>query len=331
MPPAALLPTARVALETTLLLHGVPREAAVPLYRDLVATVRQAGAEPALIGVMGGQPVVGMSEAQFVGMLGSGGGASASSGADGGVEGGVKGGAVARGAATGEAGAKVLKLNTANLGVAMHRQLDGATTVSTTMELAAGAGIRVFATGGLGGVHRNYHSLLDISTDLAALTRFPVAVVCSGVKSILDVASTREALETLGIPVVGFQTNHFPAFYLRSATPPLAVDARFDDAADLARFAARELARTRRGIVIANPIPVQHELSIGDWNGWLAQANRDAEAKGVAGREVTPFVLGRLHELSRGATLRANIELVKSNAGLAGRIASAMSRGAAGR
>lgn len=291
----------RVALETTLLLHGVPREAAVPLFRDLVVTVRQAGAEPALIGVMGGQPVIGMSEAQFVGMLGAGGGAGG--------------------------GAAVLKLNTANLGVAMHRQLDGATTVSTTMELAAGAGIRVFATGGLGGVHRNYHALLDISTDLAALTRFPVAVVCSGVKSILDVASTREALETLGIPVVGFQTDHFPAFYLRSTTPPLAIDARFDDAADLARFAARELARTRRGIVIANPIPAQHELPVADWDGWLAQANRDAEAKGVVGREVTPFVLGRLHELSRGATLRANIELVKANAGLAGRIASEMSRG----
>ncbi|MGE3107330.1 MAG: pseudouridine-5'-phosphate glycosidase [Phycisphaerales bacterium] len=320
MPPhAANALRPRVALETTLLLHGVPRDSSLQLFRDLAAAVREGSAgiaEPAVIGVKAGQPIIGMTEHQFMGLLEPN-PRSRASGAPGSP-------------APSEhrsAGGATPKLNTANLGVALHRHLDGATTVSTTLELAAAAGIRVFATGGLGGVHRNFHSLLDISPDLAALTRFPVAVVCSGVKSILDIASTREALETLGIPVIGFQTDVFPAFYLHSSPPPaspLAVDARFDDPADLARFAARELARTRRAVVIANPVPREHELSPADWTRWVSQAMSDADAAGVTGRDVTPFVLSRLHDLSMGATLHANIELVKSNARLAGRLAKEM-------
>ncbi|MBL8747069.1 MAG: pseudouridine-5'-phosphate glycosidase, partial [Phycisphaerae bacterium] len=195
-----------------------------------------------------------------------------------------------------------------------------ATTVSATMELAAAAGVSVFATGGLGGVHRGYAHTLDISSDLAAMTRFPIAVVSSGVKSILDVTSTREALETLGIPVVGYQTDRFPAFYQRDSAA--GIDARFDDEASLARFVQSELARTNRAVLIANPIPAHDEIPLPTFNQWLAQAQQEAESRSISGRDATPFILGRLHQVSAGATLRANLSLVKSNARLAASIAS---------
>jgi pseudouridine-5'-phosphate glycosidase len=219
-------------------------------------------------------------------------------------------------------GGPVEKANTANLGAAVFRGLWAATTVATTMELAAAAGVRVFATGGIGGVHRGYGEHLDISSDLAAFTRFPVAVVTSGVKSLLDVRATREALETLGVPVVGYRTDRFPAFYLRDGG--CGVDARFDDAAELARFAASEMARTGRGLVIAYPIPAEAELDPEAWRGWLAEAAARAEAEGVTGRAVTPRVLALLNEVSSGATLAANLALVRSDAALAGRLAAAM-------
>lgn len=313
----------RVALETTLLLHGLPRSEAAPLYRELVRVIEQARSVPALVGVVAGRAVVGMTEVEFLSLL--------STHKAGGTP--VPQDDAGEPAPQDDAGWKpapqvsasgVPKLNTANLGVALACGMDGATTVSTTLELAAGAGIRVFATGGLGGVHRGYDRALDISSDLAALTRFPVAVVCSGVKSILDVANTREVLETLGVPVIGYRTDSFPAFYLRETDPPIAVDARFDDVDELAGYARRELARSGRGIVIVNPIDAQHELVRADWERWLAQAAKEAEAAGASGRGVTPFVLGRLHEISGGATLRANVELVKSNASLAGMVARAM-------
>jgi pseudouridine-5'-phosphate glycosidase len=190
------------------------------------------------------------------------------------------------------------------------------------MELAARAGLSVFATGGLGGVHMGYGQRLDISADLAAFTRFPVAVVTSGVKSILDVVSTREALETLGVCVVGFRTDRFPAFYLRESEA--GVDARFDDERELAAFLKAELARAGRGVVVANPIPAEHELPRDLWQAWLAQAVSDTAELAASGRDVTPALLGRLHALSGGRTLAANIELVKSNARLAARLAAAM-------
>ena len=276
-----------VALETTLLLHGVPKPQALPLAAELAAIVREAGAHPALIGVVAGTPTVGMTEAELSLLL--------------------------------EA-PRVPKVNTSSLGVALHRKQHAATTVSTTMELAAAAGVRVFATGGLGGVHKGFGSSLDISADLAAFTRFPVAVVCSGVKSLLDVQATREALETLGIPVVGYQTDRFPAFYLRSSKA--AVDARFDDAADLARFAATEMARTGRGVVVCNPIPDAEEIAPADWDRWYEEAS--ALAAGAAGRDVTPAILGHLHQVSKGATLRANLALIHSNTRLAARLSVAM-------
>jgi pseudouridine-5'-phosphate glycosidase len=182
--------------------------------------------------------------------------------------------------------------------------------------------VQVFATGGLGGVHHGYGTALDISADLAAFTRYPVAVVTSGVKSILDVVSTREALETLGITVVGFQTDRFPAFYLRESDAE--VDGRFDDVAELAGFIRQEMARTGRGVVVCNPVPAASELPRADWDRWLADAQAEAARQGVSGRGATPFLLAHLHRVSGGATLRTNLDLVRSNAALAARLAKAM-------
>jgi pseudouridine-5'-phosphate glycosidase len=282
-----------VALETTLLLHGVPKGAGKTLSNDLAKIVADNGGTPTTVGVVLGMPIVGLTDAELDILL---------------------------------AADKVAKANTSNLGLFLHARQHAATTVATTMELAAAAGVRVFATGGLGGVHRGYAEQLDISADLAAFTRFPVAVVTSGVKGLLDVVATREVLETLGIPVVGFETDYFPAFYRRSlgARGPR-VDANFDDAGDLARFARSEMERTGRGIVVCNPIPLESEVPEADFDRWLAAAQAEADAANVSARDVTPFMLGALHRLSGGVTLAANIALVKSNAALAGQLAARMS------
>jgi pseudouridine-5'-phosphate glycosidase len=283
--PTIRVPPARaVAFETTLLAHGVPCAEAKPLAHQLDEIARAEGADPALIGIVAGRPVVGMTHDELDAFL----------------------------------RADVPKLNTSNLGVACHRALHGATTVSATMEIAAAAGVRVFATGGIGGVHHGYATRLDISADLAALARFPVAVVCSGVKSIIDVESTREALESLGVPVVGFGTDVFPAFYLRHSGA--GVDARFDDPADLASFVSHELARSGRGILIANPIPEDDELDASEFAACLERAR--AETADAQARDVTPRLLARLHELSKGATLQANLSLVRANTRLAARLAA---------
>ena len=278
-----------VALETTLLVHGVPPIAARPLAAELDAIILAEGASPALVGMVAGRPVVGMTGEELGLLLDS---------ADRGVP----------------------KANTSNLGVLMHRGSHAATTVSATMELASAAGVRVFATGGIGGVHKGYGTHWDVSSDLFALTRFPVCVVASGVKNLLDVASTREMLETLGVPVIGFRTDRFPAFYLRDGQA--GVDARFDDPDLLADYVDAELARTGRGILVCNPIPPDAELDPQAWSRWIADAEAMARGSGASGRSVTPAVLGALHQVSLGKTLEANLDLVRSNAGLAARIAA---------
>jgi len=280
-----------VALETTLLVHGIPVAGAQAFHQELEGIIRGEGATPALIGVVSGRAVVGMTPDELAALVEDG---------------------------------TVPKANTSNLGTYLYRGAHAATTVSATMEIAAAAGVRIFATGGLGGVHLGYEQRLDISADLGAFTRFPVAVIASGVKSILDVASTRELLETLGVPVIGFQTDRFPAFYRRDGG--VGVDARFDDVGDLAAYIRHELARTGRGILIANPIPTEHEIDADQWEQWLARARAHAAAQGSSGRDATPVVLGALHEISGGATLRANLALVKSNARLAARIAAHRSK-----
>lgn len=286
-----------VALESTLLLHGVPPENAIPLSRELESIVRAQGATPATIAVLNGQPIVGITESEL--------------------------------ATLSTSPTPIPKANTANLGIYLAQHKSAATTVSTTMELAAQAGIHTFATGGLGGVHKGYGQHLDISADLAAFTRFPVAVVCSGVKSLLDVEATREALETLGIPVLGYQCSDFPAFYTRTLHPAgqkgPKVDARFDSIDELAACVAFELKRTGRGVVVCNPIPAEHEIPRGKWDAWLKQAMDLANEQGIlsnGGRDVTPFLLGTLHRISGGETLKANLELVKNNARVAGQIAA---------
>jgi len=170
-------------------------------------------------------------------------------------------------------------------------------------------------------VHRG---AFDVSADLVALTRFPVAVVCSGVKSILDVGATREALETLGVPVIGYRTDEFPAFYVRSSGAR--VDWRVDDDAALSRVVHRELARTGRGIVVANPIPEEAALDAAALEAWTEEAEGAAETQGIADRDRTPFILNALHERSGGATLEANVALVLANAALAGRLAQTRPR-----
>ncbi len=278
-----------VGLETTLLAHGLPRGESASLASGLSRIIAERGASAAVIGILAGQPIVGMTDDELGALL---------------------------------AAASVEKVSTSNLGVVMHRGMHGATTVSATVELAAKAGVRIIATGGIGGVHHGLATSVDISADLAAIARHPVAVVCSGVKSLLDVVSTRELLETLGVPVVGFGTDRFPAFYLRDGGCD--VDARFDASEDLAAFVRAELARTSRGIVIAQPVPAKHEIAPQAMHMWMNEAMRRAAGAGVAGRGVTPFVLGQLHELSAGATLAANIALVEANAALAASLAVAL-------
>ena len=278
-----------VALETTLLVHGVPKGEGAPLAAGLARIVRDAGAEPAVVGVLAGTPIVGMNPHELKQLL--------------------------------EA-ESVAKANTANMGVYLHRGEHAATTVSATLELAAAAGVRVFATGGIGGVHKGLSERIDISADLAALARFPVAVVTSGVKSLLDVESTREALETLGISVVGFRTDAFPAFYLRQSNA--GVDARFDDPDELGGYVKFELERRGRGVVVANPIPEADEITLPQWDQWLGEAEWRVKEAGVVGRAVTPAVLGELHEISGGATLRANLALVRDNAHVAAKLCAAM-------
>ena len=275
-----------VALETTLLCHGVPRGEAASLGLRLEATIRATGATPALIGVLHGRAIAGMT-VEELGEL---------------VE------------------ADPPKLNTSNLGLALDLASGrGATTVSATIEIAASAGIRVFATGGLGGVHKGG---IDVSSDLAALTRHPVAVVCSGVKSILDVVATRELLETLGVPVVGYRTDAFPAFYTRESG--CGVDARFDDGTALGAFVGREIRRTGRGVVIANPIHENAAVDGDELSGWISTAEGEADERSIRGRARTPYVLERLHTLSSGATLRANIALVLANAEVGGALARSL-------
>jgi pseudouridine-5'-phosphate glycosidase len=286
------LPSRCVALESTLLLHGVPAAAAPALADELERDVRSQGAHPATVAVVDGEPVVGLSRAELERLLRAG---------------------------------KVAKANLGNLMPLIARRQHAATTVSTTMQLAALAGLRVFATGALGGVHPGFGTSADVSADLTAFTRFPIAVVTAGVKGILDVPATREVLETLGVTVVGFRCDQFPAFYRRQADGfDLPVDVRIDDVGELARFAEAMLARTGRGLVIANPIAPEDELPRDEWERWLAAARARVEAAGVTGRGVTPALLGALHEVSGGATLRANVALVRSNARLAGQIAAGL-------
>ncbi|MCU1612753.1 MAG: Indigoidine synthase family protein [Frankiales bacterium] len=278
-----------VALESTLLAHGLPRPANRAAADEVEAAVRAGGAVPATIAVLGGLPHVGLTPEQLDRVC---------------------------------ADADLAKLGVRDLPVAVALGRSGATTVSSTALLAARAGVAVFATGGLGGVHRQSADTFDESADLIALAGTSLVVVCAGVKSILDVPATLERLETLSVTVVGYRTRAFPGFYVADSGSQVdwAVETPEEAAAVFA--ARRDLARG--AVVVANPLPADEQLDPALHGRVIAGALAAAEAAGVRGKAVTPFVLDHLHRASDGATLAVNVRLVLRNAELAGRIAAAL-------
>jgi pseudouridine-5'-phosphate glycosidase len=279
-----------VALESTIISHGFPYPDNVECALESERIAREEGAVPATIAVLGGvlRAGLGREDIEYLGTA-----------------------------------KPIAKLSRRDLGVAVARGTDGATTVAGTMVIAEMAGIRVFATGGIGGVHRGAERTFDISADLLELARTEVAVVCAGAKSVLDLALTLEVLETHGVPVLGYRTDEFPAFYSRSSG--FGVDARLETPEDIAAvIRARHDLGLGGGIVVANPIAPEHEIDRSTLDAWTSTSLEEAEAAGVRGKDVTPFLLSRLHSLSNGATQVANKELVWSNVRLAARIAQAL-------
>lgn len=276
-----------VALESTIISHGMPYPRNLETAREVEAVVREAGATPATIAILDGRFRVGLEAAELE-LL-----------------------ATAR---------DVAKASRRDLGYLLSRGGPAATTVATTMIGAGAAGIRLFATGGTGGVHRGVAESFDISADLQELARTPVAVVSAGVKSILDIPKTLEYLETMGVPVYGWQTDEFPAFYTRRSDLP--VPLRADGAAELARaLLAQWQLGLPAGALIANPIPAEDELEHGYIERVIEQAVAEAGEREIHGRDLTPFLLGRIVELTGGRSLEANIALVKNNARVASAVA----------
>jgi pseudouridylate synthase len=276
-----------VALESTLFAHGFPRPDNLTLARELEAIVREQGGVPATVGMIGGQPTVGLTDDELERIA---------------------------------SGAEVPKLSVRDLGPAAARGSDGATTVASTALLASRVGIRVFATGGLGGVHREARDTWDESADLTTLSRTPVGVVCAGVKSILDVGATLERLETLNVTVLGFRTNRFPGFYL--ADSGFAVDWSVEspeDAANVIRSQVHDAA-----VVIANPVAIDEQLDPDLHWRVLNDGLRAVAERGVRGKAITPFLLDFFRAHTHGASVRVNLSLVRGNARLATQIAAAL-------
>lgn len=279
-----------VALETTLATHGLPRPEGLDTALELEAEVAAGGALPATIGVLDSRVRVGLTRDELERLA---------------------------------AAEQPAKLNLSNLAARVASGGPGSTTVSATMQIAARCGIEAFATGGIGGVHRGAAETGDVSSDLTALARYPVAVVCAGAKAVLDLPRTVEMLETLGIPVFGFQTERFPAFYRRDAGLP--VDEAFDTIEALARAARAHWALGgATGIVVANPIPPEHEMPESLYEPALERALAEAAERGVRGRAVTPFLLERLRALTEGRSVFSNLALLRHNARLAARLARAL-------
>lgn len=275
-----------VALETTVLTHGIPAPTNLELGRAMEAEVRAAGAEPATIGVLAGRLIVGLEDAEIEILCRE---------------------------------PEARKLNARDLAPAAALGWSGGTTVSATMALAHAAGIRILATGGVGGVHRGPAG--DVSGDLTELGRTPMAVVCSGAKAILDLPRTLEWLETLGVPVVGWRTDRFPEFF--SDGQDLPVSARVDTAQQAAHISRLHLG-TGRGLLICVPCPTEAAVPQEIVEAAANDAEREALAAGVGGKDLTPFLLRRVVELTGGATLRANRALLLNNARVAAEIASAL-------
>lgn len=277
-----------VALETTILSHGMPYPRNLQTANDVERIVREAGAVPATIAILGGRIRVGLTAAELerVGTA-----------------------------------KDVLKLSRADLPYALAAGKDGATTVAATMICAHLAGIRVFATGGIGGVHRGFDRTMDVSADLEELARTPVVVVCAGAKALLDLPRTLELLETLGVPAIAYGSDEFPAFWSRQSG--LRAPLRLDSPAEIARFAnvKRDLGLTGATLIV-NPIPEPDEIPSTEMARHIEIAVSEAQKAGVSGKAVTPWLLDRILQLSGGKSLEANVALVKNNARLAARIAA---------
>ena len=278
-----------VALESTILAHGLPPGRNRTVATRLEDVVRAAGAVPATVAVLAGVPVVGLSDAELDRVC--------------------------------DPAAGLVKLSRRDLGPAYGLGRDGATTVAATAALAAAAGIRLFATGGLGGVHRGATTTFDVSADLDVLAETPVVVVCSGVKSVLDIGATLETLETRSVPVLGFRTDTFPAFYLRESA--YAAPWRVSSAAEVAAVAAAHFGSVpgRSGIVLANPVPAAAEMPRELHDELLASGLALLAERGVTGHDVTPVLLEHFHSASGGVSLDTNEELVVANAALAAEVA----------
>lgn len=280
-----------VALESTIISHGMPYPQNVETARRVEQVVRDNGAVPATIAIMGGRLKVGLDTAELE--------------------------------ALGQGGAAVIKCSRRDIPFVLASGGMGATTVASTMIVAAMAGIRVFATGGIGGVHRGAQESFDISADLQELARTEVAVVCAGAKSILDIGLTLEYLETQGVPVIGYGCEELPAFYTRESG--FKVDYRLDSAEEIAKALRLkwELGLSG-GVVVANPIPKPYAMPKADIDDVIYQALQEAEEQGIKGKAATPFLLARVCELTGGESLASNIRLVLNNAELGARIAVAM-------
>jgi pseudouridine-5'-phosphate glycosidase len=281
-----------VALETTVVTHGLPHPDGVAAAVAVENEIRQGGAIPATIGILRGAVRVGLTNAELDELATS---------------------------------PDVVKVNLSNLAATVAAGRPGATTVAATMFAAHAQGIMVLVTGGIGGVHRDASISGDVSADLTALSRIPIAVVCAGAKAILDLPRTVEMLETLGVPVFGLQTNEFPAFYRRSSG--LSMDSRMDTIEELASAMRTHFALgLGAGALIANPIPAADELPTETYERALETALSDAERQDVRGRSVTPFLLERLRTLSGGESVRANLALLKNNARVAAQLARALAQ-----
>ncbi|WP_304440626.1 pseudouridine-5'-phosphate glycosidase [Tissierella sp. P1] len=278
-----------VALESTIISHGMPYPQNVETALTVEKIVRENGAIPATIAIIGGKLTVGITHEEIDHL--------------------------------GKKGLNVTKASRRDIPILVSRKEDGATTVAATMIIASLAGIKVFATGGIGGVHRGAEITMDISADLEELSNTEVAVVCAGAKSILDLGLTMEYLETKGVPVIGYQTDDLPAFYTRESG--FKVNYRMDTPDEIARaLKAKENLNMKGSMVIANPIPIEYAMDYSYINNAINDAIVEAEKLGIKGKETTPYLLDKIQKLTEGKSLTANIQLVYNNVKLGAQIAS---------
>lgn len=283
-----------VALESTVIAHGLPRPLNLEVAAGMEAAVKQHDAVPATIAILDGKIHVGLTEVELE-RVGS--------------------------------GNDIIKASIRDLPVLLAKGGSGATTVSATAYLAAQVGIKVFATGGIGGVHRDWEQTLDISADLSVLASIPIVIVCAGAKSVLDLPATLEWLETHGVTVIGYQTDTFPAFYSTTTHPPLAVDTRADTPEDVAAiFSMRRRLELPGGLLVCAPVPQQAALPYAEIERAIHEALSIANEQGIKGKQVTPFLLNALAQATGGRSLAANRALLENNAVIAAQISRAITR-----